>query len=335
MHLHRLRIAGSLLSLLVPLFAGAADRYDGLDIAKYLGPVRVETALVSLKPFTEGPAVDADGNVFFTNLNEIFKWDPKAKQLSVVRKPSNGANGMCFDAHGRLLACEAADGTKGQVTRMDLKSGQITVLCEAFGGFPLGAPNDVTTDAKGRIYFTSRLGNTNPATGNVNSVYRMDPDGKATRILASPEIDMPNGLAVSPDNKSFYLIESDGRTNRSRNIRVYDLQPDGSVRNMRMVITFSPGRGGDGMRVDADGNLVVAAGLHKPRGTSETLATRPGIHVISPHGRLLAFVETPEDTITNCAFGGEDLRTLYVTCGKFLLSLRTQIPGMASYRTGK
>jgi gluconolactonase len=88
------------------------------------------------------------------------------------------------------------------------------------------------------------------------------------------------------------------------------------------------------MCIDRDGNLYVAAGLHKTRGTSETLDTQPGIHVISPHGKLLAFAATPEDTITNCTFGGDDLKTLYVTCGKFLLSIRTKIPGKAAYRPG-
>jgi gluconolactonase len=84
--------------------------------------------------------------------------------------------------------------------------------------------------------------------------------------------------------------------------------------------------------VDAEGNLYVAAGLHRRRGTAETLDTRPGIHVISPKGQLVAFIETPEDTVTNCAFGGKDLRALYVACGKLLLSLRTKIPGKPAYR---
>ena len=86
------------------------------------------------------------------------------------------------------------------------------------------------------------------------------------------------------------------------------------------------------MAIDAQGNLWVAAGLHRRRGSSETLDTHPGIHVISPEGKLLAFVQTPEDSITNCTFGGPDLRTLYITCGKFLFSLRTRIPGKSSYR---
>jgi len=322
-------------ALILTASAFAADRYADLDTAKYLGELRTETTLPGTKNFTEGPAVDAAGNVFFTNTGEILKWDPAAAVLSTFRKPSNGANGMAFDAQGRLLMCEAPAGKPGQVTRTDMKTGGITVLCDGFNGFPLGGPNDLCVDGAGRIYFTSRLPNTDPTTGNVNAVYRIDPGGKVARILAAPDIDMPNGLAVSPDSRTFYLIESDGRENRARCIRAYDLGADGSVSNQRIIYNFHPGRGGDGMRVDAAGNLYVAAGLHKTRGTSETLDTLPGIHVFTPQGKLVAFVRTPEDTITNCAFGGADGRTLYVTCGRFLLSLRTQQAGSPLYRGQK
>ena len=86
------------------------------------------------------------------------------------------------------------------------------------------------------------------------------------------------------------------------------------------------------MCIDAEGNLYVAAGLHRRRGSAETLDTKPGIHVIAPAGKLLDFIETTEDTITNCTFGGPDLRTLYVTCGKLLLSMRARVAGKPSYR---
>ena len=143
---------------------------------------------------------------------------------------------------------------------------------------------------------------------------------------------MPNGIVVSPDGRTLYLIEAHPGANHHRDIRAFDLAPDGTLSMPRVLIDMYPGRSGDGMCVDAKGNLYVAAGLHSRRGTSETLDTRPGIHVISPAGRLIAFRETPEDTVTNCSFGGADLRTLYITCGRLLLSIRTQIPGKASYR---
>lgn len=311
-----------------PAAAPAAPRYSGLDSAKYFETpaVRVETAVA----FLEGPAVDRAGNVFFTNIppEQILKWEPAQKKVSVFREKSNQANGLRFDREGRLLACEGA----GRVTRTDPRTGETAVLADAYQGRPLGAPNDLEIDARGRIYFTSRLSNTDPARGNVNAVYRIDPDGGIARILAAPEVDMPNGIATSPDDRILYLIDSDGREGRARRIRAYDLKPDGTAANGRLLYDFYPGRGGDGMAVDAEGHLYVAAGLHRPRGTSETLATRPGIHVISPRGQLLAFMETSEDTITNCKFGGPDLRTLYVACGKLLLSLRTRIPGKPSYR---
>lgn len=311
----------------------AADRYSGLDTAKHLGELTVEVTLDSSKPFTEGPAVDAEGNVFFTNIPnpqnaQILKWNPKTKQLAVFREKSNAANGLIFDPQGRLITCEGGTNDRGRVTRTDMTAGEISVLCDSFKGKSLGAPNDLIIDAKERIYFTSRLMNADPQAGNVNAVYRIDPDGKVDRILAAPEIDMPNGVELSPDQKTLYLVESDGREGRTRGIRAYDLQPDGTVKNGRLLIKFYPGRSGDGLTVDREGKLYIAAGLHMPRGTSETLDTKPGIHVFTPEGKLLAFRQTPEDTITNCTFGGEDRKTLYVTCGKFLLSCRTTVAGV-------
>lgn len=307
--------------------SAAPARYTGLDSSKYFAQAepRVETQLA----FLEGPAADRSGNLFFTNVpaERILKWDPAQRKLSVFREKSNQANGLRFDMQGRLLACEGS----GRVIRMDM-AGQVTALADQYQDKPLGAPNDLEIDARGRIYFTSRLRNRDPQTGNVNAVYRIDPDGKIARILAWPDIDMPNGIATSPDDRILYLIDADGREGRARRIRAYDLRPDGTVASERLLYDFYPGRSGDGMRVDAEGNVYVAAGLHRRRGTSETLDTRPGIHVISPQGRLVGFIETPEDSITNCAFGGPDLRTLYITCGKLLLSVATRIPGKASYR---
>jgi gluconolactonase len=298
------------------------------DNAKYFADaaVRTETAVA----FLEGPAADREGNVYFSNVaaERILRWDPKGRHLTVFREKSNRANGLRFDQQGRLVTCEGG----GRVTRTDMKTGAVTVLAEQYDGKPLGAPNDVEIDDRGRIYFTSRLTNADPAKGNVNAVYRIEPDGKLARILAAPAIDMPNGIATSPDDKTLYLIDADGREKHARRIRAYDLRADGSIANERLLYDFYPGRSGDGMRVDAEGNLYVAAGLHRRRGTSETLDTRPGVHVISPAGKLVAFIETPEDTVTNCAFGGPDLKALYVTCGKLLLSVRTRIPGKASYR---
>lgn len=310
--------------------AAADDRYQNLETSKYLGPVKILTEIVDDEVFTEGPAADRHGQLYFTNvpMAKILKWDIAAEKLTVFRENSNNANGLYFDSQGRLLACE---GGAGRVTRTDMTTGKIEVLSDGFNGFPLAAPNDLCEDRQGRIYFTSRPGVKDPTKGNVNAVYRIDrdADGKfqTHQLLHWPNIHMPNGIVISPDEKTLYLIEAHPDADHHRDIRAYDLHSDGSLSNERVLIDFYPGRSGDGMCIDAEGNLYVAAGLHKTRKTSETLDTRPGIHVISPAGRLLAFRETPVDTITNCTFGGEDMRTLYVTCGKYLLSIPTMISG--------
>ncbi|MEZ4703572.1 MAG: SMP-30/gluconolactonase/LRE family protein [Rhodothermales bacterium] len=308
-----------------------STRYDGLATGRYLGPLTVETRLEGGPAFTEGPAVDRDGVVYFTNIpaSRILRWDPRARELSVFRENTGQTNGLRFDPQGRLLACE---GQAGRITRTDLQTGVSTTLASAFEGLPLEAPNDLDYDNQGRIYFSSRPTDAVPRRGNVNAVYRLDPDGSIHQLLREPDVHMPNGVVISPDNRTLYLIEAHPDAGRNRHIKAYDLLADGSVANPRILIDFYPGRSGDGMCIDAEGNLYVAAGLRALRNTSETLDTRAGIHVISPAGELLDFAETPEDTITNCTFGGDDLQTLYVTSGALLLSARATHPGKASYR---
>jgi gluconolactonase len=281
--------------------------------------------------FTEGPTVDAQGNVYFsdTTNSRIFKLSPDGVR-TIFREPSNRANGLILDAQGRLIACEGSDPQVNQprVTRTDLATGKVEVLADHFEGKRLNEPNDVTWDNQGRIYFTDRpRANPDPDQTGVNAVYRIDTDGSLHRILAEPDIEKPNGIVISPDDKTLYLLETHPDAGRARMIRAYDLQPDGSVTNMRVFHNFYPGRSGDGMTIDTQGNLYVAAGLHNPRGTSETLDTPCGIHVFSPDGQLKEFVPIPEDTITNCAFGGPDMKTLYVTAGKTLFQIRLDIEG--------
>ncbi|MBT5707689.1 MAG: hypothetical protein HOI66_15350 [Verrucomicrobia bacterium] len=308
-----------------------ASNYDGIQKGRYLGPIRVETIIPGNEVFSEGPAVDGQGIVYFTSIpaEMILRWDPIAQSLSSFRFPSHKANGLRFDSLGRLIACE---GGAGRVTLTDLESKLVVVLADAFHDFPLAAPNDLDFDSKGRIYFSSRPGVSDPDEGNVNAVYRLDPNGRLRQVLAYPDVHMPNGLVVSPDEKTLFLIEAHPDADHHRDIRAYPILENGDLGSHRVVHDFYPGRSGDGMCIDAEGNLYVAAGLHQTRNTSETLDTRPGIHVISPEGELLDYMETPEDTITNCTFGGADLKTLYITCGSKLLSLKTTIPGKSSYK---
>jgi gluconolactonase len=279
--------------------------------------------------FTEGPTVDREGNVYFTDIvsQRILKLGTDGV-VSTYRENSNVANGLLIDPEGRLIACEGASferpgvKVKGvpRVTRTDLKTAAIEVLADNYEGKPLTGPNDVTIDGKGRLYFTDLAG---------VAVYRIDAPGKLARILASPDIERPNGIQVSPDDRKLYLIEANPAQGGARMIRSYDLRPDGTVGNMRVHYNFSPGRSADGMSIDTQGNLYASAGMNQLRGTSETLDNKAGVYVISPEGELLRFIPISEDFITNNAFGGPDMKTLYVTAGKNLYKLRTEIAGLA------
>ncbi len=318
--------AAMLATAALPARLSRAADYSGLRTEDYLGSVEVLAKVEDETVFTEGPAMAPDGTLLFTNVpvSKILKWNPRAKKLSVFRENSHETNGLYFAPDGSLLACE---GGSARVTRTDAKTGKIEVLAEGYNGKRLAKPNDLCMDGQGRIYFTSRSANEDPDGENPKAVYRIDRDGSLHQILAWPDVHMPNGIVTSPDNKKLYLIEAHPEADHHRDIRVYDLNDDGSVSNGRVLINFYPGRSGDGMCIDAEGNLYVAAGLHKTRETSETLDTKPGIHVISPEGKLLAYRETPEDTITNCTFGGQDRKTLYVACGSLLLGIPTKIAG--------
>jgi len=278
--------------------------------------------------FTEGPAVDREGNVYFTDIiNQRIMKLSKDGPLSIYREKSNVANGLLIDPQGRLIACEGAEFErpgvklkgKPQITRTDLKTGKIEILADSYQGKPLQGPNDVTIDSKGRLFFTDLAG---------AAVYRIDAPGKLTRILAAPEVQRPNGIQVSPDDKTLYLIEANQAEGGARMIRAYDLQADGTVRNMRVHYNFYPGRSADGMSIDIQGNLYASAGMNQLRGTPETLATKTGVYVISPQGKLLKFIPIPEDFITNNAFGGPDMKTLYITAGKTLYKVRTDVAGL-------
>ena len=307
------------------------DKYKGLKSNKYLSRIRVETWIKEDKVFTEGPAVDRTGDVYFTNIptNRILKWDTLEREISIVEIHTYAANGLRFNRDGKLLACE---GGTGKIIEIDLETGGKKILAEKYAGKKLQSPNDLEIDSKGRIYFTSRAGEADLETHNKKGVFRIDKNGEVHQLLSEPEVHMPNGIVLSPDEKTLYLIEAHSESNRNRKILAFDLTSDGSISNKRTLIDFYPGRSGDGMCIDENGNLYVAAGLHKTRNTSETLDTKPGIHVISPEGKLVAYRETPVDTITNCTFGGKDLRTLYITCGSYLLKARTKIPGKKNYQ---
>lgn len=306
--------------------------WDSLDPHEPLTPV----AAVA---FTEGPAAATDGCVYFSDIanNRILRYKPKQPRCEVWRTPSGRANGLLFDRDGRLLACEGNefgpnDGNR-RLTRTDLATGQIEVLTDRFEGARYNSPNDVAACSNGRIFFTDPCyGDRSTMEMPHESVYRVDPDGEVTRAVSQPDIQRPNGIAISPDERTLYLVDSCPVPGGNRKIWAFDLSDDGALDRQRLVFDFAPGRGGDGMAVDQEGTLYIAAGIHRPRGPHETTRVPPGIWVIRPDGRVLGRIPVPEDVLTNVTFGGDDLRTLYVTAGKSLFTCRIPVPGFVVHR---
>ena len=293
-------------------------------------------ATATVIAFTEGPAVDADGSVYFSDIwnNRIMKLAADDSQ-SVFRADSGRTNGNTFDQSGRLLSCEGSEmgpGGRRRVVRTDLKTGEVTVLTERFEDTRYNSPNDIVVDGRGRVYFTDPCyGNRSLMEMEIEGVYRIDPDGSVTRILQQPDIQRPNGIAITPDDQTLYLVDSNSNAGGNRKIWAFDLSASGRVSNQRLVYDFAPSRGGDGMRLDMEGNLWIAAGINRARGKGETTDHRAGVYVISPAGKLLGCIPVPEDLITNLAFGGQDKKTLYVTAGKSLFKIQTKVAGWSVF----
>jgi gluconolactonase len=284
--------------------------------------------------FLEGPAWHSSGDLYFSDItgNRILKQTPDGA-IQVFRADSGRTNGNTFDAQGRLISCEGAEfgpGGRRRIVRTNLTSGEVEVLTERYEGKRYNSPNDVVVDPSGRIWFTDPYYWTDLASLEMGheAVYSID-GTNMKRVITQPAIGRPNGLAITPDGKTLYVIDSDSRLGGNRKIWAFDIQADGSVSGQRLVFDFGRGRGGDGMRLDMAGNLWVAAGVLKPRHASETTDVLTGIHVISPQGKLLGRIPVPEDVLTNLVFGGPDRKTLYITAGKTVYKVAVNNPGYA------
>ena len=144
--------------------------------------------------------------------------------------------------------------------------------------------------------------------------------------IISHELERPNGILVSPQNKHLFVADNNNNTiGGARKLWRFDLQPDGSVnlRSRKLIFDWKSARGPDGLKMDQLGRLYVAAGLNKPNPPFETAdKLRGGLYILAPSGKKLGFVAIPNDEVTNCAFGGDDLKTLFITAGGHLWSLK-------------
>ena len=286
--------------------------------------------------FTEGPACHADGSVYFSDIvnNRIMKRAADGT-LSVFRSDSGRANGNMFDQQGRLVTCESAGmgpGGRRRVTRTDLETGEVTVLTDRYNGKRYNAPNDLAIDNQGRIYFTDPCySDRSNMEMEEEGVYRIDPDGNVTRVLSQPAFQQPNGIALSPDDKTLYIVDHNIRPGGNRRIWAFDLEDDLTPVNQRLVYDFGVGRAGDGLRVDSLGNLWTAAGVALPKRAGESAVNPPGIYVLTPEGELLGIIPIPEDQVTNMTFGGPYKKTLYVTAGKTLFQIQIKVSGWSVF----
>jgi gluconolactonase len=320
----------------------AAPAADPADLAKAPPPTGLvapdaRPAAAATVCFLEGPAVHESGDIYFSDIagNRILRMATDGR-VSVFRADSGRTNGNTFDARGRLLSCEGAEngpGGRRRVVRTDLATGRVEVLAERYQGKRYNSPNDICADDLGRVWFTDPRYSPDRSDLelDVEAVYRIDPDGRVTRVLSQPEVERPNGIAITPDHRTLYVVDSHPRPGGNRKVWAFDVSDAGALGNRRLVYDFGQGRGGDGLRLDVAGNLWVAAGVLTPRGPGETTDVPPGVYVITPAGKLLGRIPILEDVITNLAFGGPDRKTLYVTAGKTLYRLPVQVSGYALY----
>lgn len=254
--------------------------------------------------FTEGPAAAPDGVILFSDIGDrILRFDPRTKGISVFRQPSGKANGLAFDAAGRLVACEGANGGNRRVT-VTATDGAVTVLAGSYQGKRFNSPNDVAIDAAGRVYFSDpRYVGEEPLELDFAGVFVVAAPGEVR--LATREVTKPNGLVVSRDGRTLYVADNDSATDGNHQLLAFSVERDGLLANKRVLFDFGPNfRGIDGMTIDAEGNLYATAGKDEAA----------GVYVFDPAGKPLALIATP-GAPSNCEFGRDpDGKLLYITC---------------------
>jgi len=252
--------------------------------------------------FTEGPAWDGKGALYFSDIDADAVRRLQGGKVATYLAPSGKANGLAVDPQGALLACRGGARDLAKIEAPD----HISVLAGQYQGKALNSPNDLALGPDGAIYFTDPAYGLEgrPQEQPVEGVYRLAPDG--TLSLAVSDMARPNGIALAPGGFTLYVADSSRRV-----IRAYELEQDGTVgegRDFARILDGTP----DGMKVDARGNVYLAAGK--------------AIRVHDPAGNHLGTIPVPE-AAANCAFGGADGRTLYITARTSLYRIRLGIPG--------
>jgi gluconolactonase len=334
--------------LALPLLAFVADAPPPTGDAIVPKGARLELLFTRSLPLqgglTEGPCVAPDGRIYFSDIPEgkdkgkIMRFDPKTKKTDVFVEDSGKSNGLKFDAKGGLVACEGSDAGGRRVARYDVQTGKSVTLTDKYMGKRYNAPNDLSIDTKGRVYFTDpRYLGDEPRELEYRAVYRLDTDG--TVVEVTHDCEKPNGICLSPDGKTLYVVDHNNGTDKidpkgpkpkkgAMKLYAFALGDDGLVKGERKtLIDFGEENGIDGMCVDVNGNLYMAVRSLK----------RPGVWVADPSGKELAYIPTgpsqpdakdPVGIPANVCFGlGEQSKALYVTVDTSLYRIPLKIDG--------
>lgn len=293
--------------------------YFGLCLAFGYSPVCGQTAESIIAPgakveqlagnfsFTEGPAVDKEGNVYFTDQpnDRVWVWTADGK-LSLFGEHLGRANGLYFDRQsGNLMSCSDLE---NEIWSID-KQGGHTVVVTGFEEKKLNGPNDLWVHPQGGIYFTDPLYKRdywarNPEMQQEGEyLYYLSPDRKSLRRVDT-ELKKPNGLIGTPDGKTLYVADIG-----DRKTYVYTIQPDGSLTDKRL---FAP-MGSDGMTMDEEGNVYL---------------TGRGVTVFNRAGEQIGQIPVEANWTANVCFGGKDMQTLFITASQYLYSLRMNVKGI-------
>lgn len=273
-------------------------------------PIVAEGAQVTLVAadyeFTEGPAVDTNGNVFFTDQpnDRIIKWSADDNTVSVYLEPAGRANGLYFDHDGNLLAC--AD-EKFQLWKIDSNK-NVTVLIDDFKGKKLNGPNDLWVDAKGGIYFTDPYYQRpywERTQGEIEkrNVYYLTPDMKDI-IMVANDLVQPNGIIGSPDGKTLYVADIGDKKTYS-----FTINEDASLTDRTLFTEM----GSDGMTLDNRGNLYI---------------TGNGVTVFSKQGEQIQHIPIDQKWTANVTFGGKNQSKLFITAMNSVYTLDMNVNGV-------
>jgi gluconolactonase len=275
--------------------------------SKIIAPGETLQKLWDKGVFTEGPACDAQGNVFFTDQpnNRILKWTLEGT-LALYMTPSGRANGLSFDHEGNLWAC--AD-EKNELWRI-APGGKVTVVAKDYKGKLLNGPNDLWFRPDGGLYFTDPFYKRDywkrgPKEQDCEGVYFIAHSRKnLTRVV--DDLKQPNGIIGTPDGKTLYIADIGASKTYG-----YSIQKDGSLKEKKLFCDM----GSDGMTIDSEGNIYL---------------TGKGVFVFDKSGNKIEEIAVPEPWAANVCFGGKDRQILFITASKGLYSLRMNVKGVDS-----